>query len=77
LDADDSGLIVIGFDKGDGLAILFAASEDEARGGIFTSRGTSVLMAVCSARELVIGEGEDWAGFPGAMDDPVASRLLA
>jgi len=74
LDVEEaSGLIVIGFDKGEGLAILFAASEEEARGGIFTSRGTSVRMGVGSARELVIGKGEDWAGFAG----PVASRLLA
>jgi hypothetical protein len=34
-------------------------------------------MAVCSARELVIGEGEDWAGFPSAIEDPLPSRLLA
>jgi hypothetical protein len=57
------------------LGILFAASVEEARGGIFTSRGTSDLMTVFSARELVNGEGEAWAGFAG--EDPPTSRLLA
>ena len=77
MDAEDTGLIVIGFDKGEGLAILFAASEDEARGGIFTSRGTSLLMVVCSVRGFVIDELEDLAGFGSAIDERVASRLVA
>lgn len=76
LDTEDSGLIVIGFDKGEGLAIRFAASVDEARGGIFTSLGTSCL-AVWSARLFTAGDcEEDGAGFEGGMD-ALASRLLA
>ncbi len=75
-DAEDSGLIVIGFDKGEGLTIRFAASDDDPRGGIFTSRGTSFLRAVCSARELVVAE-EDWAGFPEPTVETLASRLVA
>ena len=78
--AEDSGLIVIGFDKGEGLAILLEASEEEARGGIFTSRGWSCFSGVCSAiteKELALAAvEEDGAGF--AVDiDPLASRLEA
>jgi hypothetical protein len=79
LDAEDSGLIVIGFDKGDGLAILFAASVDDARGGIFTSLGTSFFNEVCSAaKELVVGGDEGGAGFKDAVAklDTLGSRLL-
>jgi hypothetical protein len=72
LENGDSGLIVIGLDKGDGFAILFAASVDEARGGILTNLGTSCLIEVCSARDC---EDEDGAGL-GAMA-ALASRLLA
>ncbi len=73
----DSGLIVIGLDKGDGLVIRFAASVDEARGGIFTSLGTSCLIEVCSANAFEAGETEDGfgAGFGGI--DRLASRLAA
>ena len=72
-----SGLIVIGLDKGDGEVIRFAASVDEARGGIFTSRGTSCLIDVCSANAFEAGEIEDGvgAGFGGI--DRLASRLVA
>jgi hypothetical protein len=72
-----SGLIVIGLDKGDGLAVRFAASVEEARGGIFTSRGTSCLIEVCSANAFEAGETEDGigAGFGGI--DRLASRLVA
>jgi hypothetical protein len=78
-EAEDSGLMVIGFDKGEGLAILFAASVDEALGGIFTSLGTSCFRAVWSAAKLfVAGEVEDavGAGFAAAIDT-LGSRLLA
>jgi hypothetical protein len=77
LDAEDSGLIIIGFDKGDGLAIRFAASVDEARGGIFTSLGTSCLIEVCSAKAFEAGKIDDGveAGF-GAVDW-LASRFVA
>ena len=78
LEADGgSGLIVIGFDKGDGLVIRFAASVDEARGGIFTSRGTSCRIEGCSVDGLEAAEDEDGvgAGFSGI--DRLASRLAA
>lgn len=73
---EDSELIVIGFDKGEGLAIRFAASEEEPRGGIFTSFGTSFLSEVCSAMVLAIGE-ENGAGFAVANFEPIGSRLDA
>jgi hypothetical protein len=78
LEAGDSEVIVIGFDKGDGWAIRFAASVEEALGGIFTSLGTSGLIEDCSAGAFAAGdcEEEDGAGFKGAMD-PLASRLAA
>jgi hypothetical protein len=78
LEADgDSALIVIGLDKGDGLVIRFAASVDEARGGIFTSRGTSCRAEVWSANVFEADETEDrvGAGFGGI--DRLASRLVA
>jgi len=71
LDAEDSGLIVIGFDKGEGLAILFAASVDEARGGIFTSRTPSCLSKDCSTTAIGVDDG---AGLALAMG-VVGSRL--
>jgi len=77
LDAEDSGLIVIGFDKGEGLTILFAASVDEARGGIFTSFGTSFLSEVWSAKELEVGESGAGLAVAVAMFDRLASRLVA
>ena len=51
-EAWDSGLIAMGWDKGDGLAILLAASAEEPRRGIFTSFGTSFRGVVWSAKEL-------------------------
>ena len=76
LDAEVSGLIVIGFDKGEGLAIRFTASDDEARGGIFTSFGTSCRVGVCSAEAFAIGEFEDEDG-AGFAIKTLASRLVA
>jgi hypothetical protein len=76
LEADgDSAPIVIGLDKGDGLVIRFAASVDEARGGIFTSRGTSCRAEVWSANVFEAGEDRLGAGFGGI--DRLASRLVA
>jgi hypothetical protein len=43
LEAEDSELMVIGLDKGEGLPIRFAASVDEPLGGIFTSLGKSIF----------------------------------
>jgi hypothetical protein len=70
LDAEGSGLIVTGFDSGDGLTIRLAASEDEARGGIFTSFGVSFRSEVCSIRALGATDVEDGVGFV------VISRLV-
>ena len=59
------------------MAIRLAASVDEARGGIFTSLGTSCLAEDWSARLFAAGDcEEDGAGFEGAMD-ALASRLVA
>jgi len=58
------------------LAIRFAASDDEARGGIFTSFGRSFRMGVCSAKAFAIGEFEDEDG-AGFAIDTLASRLVA
>lgn len=51
--------------------ILFEASEEEPRVGIFTSLADSFLDDVCSAA----WEDEDEAGFVVAMDATPASRL--
>lgn len=76
LEAEGSGLIVIGFDNGEGVVIRLAASVDEARGGIFTSLGTSCLFEVCSE---VLTAGETEVGFAAGFGrlDRVASRLAA
>jgi len=70
--------MVIGFDRGEGLVIRFAASLDEARGGMFTNLGTSDLEGFCSVMALVAAdcEMEDGAGVGDAMA-ALASRLLA
>ena len=68
-----SGLIVTGLDKGDGLPIRFAASEEDPRGGIFTSLGTSFLFVVWSKSALFEAD-EDGAGFEVAI--AAGSRLL-
>ena len=79
-DAEVSGLIVIGFDNGDGLLIRFAASVEEARGGIFTSLGRSCLIEVCSAAANAFATAEgcdgckDGAGFAAPVNT-LASRL--
>jgi hypothetical protein len=78
LEADGgSGLIVIGLDKGDGLVIRFAASVDEARGGIFTSRGTSCRIEFCSADAFEAGGIENAVGEGFGGIDRLASRLEA
>jgi hypothetical protein len=77
LDAEGSGLIVTGLDKGDGLEIRFAASVDEARGGIFTSLSTSCLTEVCSARAFEAGEIDDGVGVRLDAMDRLASRFVA
>ena len=77
LDAEDSGIIVTGLDKGDGLVIRFAASVDEARGGIFTSLGTSCLIEVCSADAFTAGKTKEGVGAGFAAMDRLASRLVA
>lgn len=58
------------------MAILFAASVEEARGGIFTSRGASCLPEGF-AMVFAVGDCEEGgAGLEGAMD-ALASRLVA
>ena len=79
-DAEVSGLIVIGFDNGDGLLIRFAASVEEARGGMFTSLGWSCFNEVDSAAANAIAavevdvDWEDGAGF-AVLVNTLASRL--
>lgn len=66
--------MVMGLESGDGVVILFAASEDEARGGMFMSRGASFLVPDCCSMGLLEAEGEDGAGLPVAI--LVGSRLV-
>jgi hypothetical protein len=77
-EAGDSGLIVIGRDRGEGFAIRFAASVDEARGGIFTRRDPSFLVGGCSgvAKAVVTtcAKDRDGAGFE-VVADALPSRL--
>ena len=70
----DSGFIAIGFDRGDGLATLLAASDEEPRRGIFTSFGIS-FREVWFTRRLAEREEEEGAGFTVAIEDGFASRF--
>ena len=71
LDDLASGLIVIGFERGDGLAIRFAASDEEARGGILINLGESFLFDGWSK---LFEAGEERAGLGFAIID--GSRLV-
>lgn len=66
-DTRRSGLMVIGFDRGEGVTIRFAAS-DELRGGIFTSLAGSAFEEDGSAAAAAVGTF-------GAVE-PLPSRLV-
>jgi hypothetical protein len=71
----DSGLIASGLDRGDGLATLLAASDEEPRRGIFTAFWISFRGDIWFTAALADREEADGAGFTVAIEDGFASRF--
>jgi hypothetical protein len=67
--------MAIGLDKGDGLATLLAASDEDPRRGIFTSFGKSFREDAWFTLVFAERREEDGAGFTVAIEDGFASRF--